>query len=47
MAKANAKKSYEEVLKHQEKTAQNNQMGQKMGNVKGKAETTGSFTKAK
>ena len=44
---SDAKKSYEEVLKHQEKTAQNNQMGQKMGNVKGKAETTGSFTKAK
>lgn len=44
---SDAKKSYEEVLKHQEKTAQNNQLGQKMGNVKGKAETTGSFTKAK
>lgn len=44
---SDAKKSYEEVLEHQEKTAQNNQLGQKMGNVKGKAETTGSFTKAK
>lgn len=44
---SDAKKSYEEVLKHQEKTAQNNQLGQKMGNTKGKAETTGSFTKAK
>lgn len=42
-----AKKSYEEVLKHQEKTASQNPMGQKMGNTKGKAETTGSFTKAK
>lgn len=41
-----AKKSYEEVLKHQEKTASQNTMGQKMGNTKGKAETTGSFTKA-
>lgn len=45
---SDAKKSYEEVLKHQEKTSQqNNQMGQKMGNTKGKATTTGSFTKAK
>ena len=44
---SDAKKSYEEDLEHQEKTAQNNQLGQKMGNVKGKAETTGSFTKAK
>lgn len=44
---SDAKKSYEEVLKHQEKTANQNGMGQKMGNTKGKAETTGSFTKAK
>lgn len=42
-----AKTSYEEVLKHQEKTASQNPMGQKMGNTKGKATTTGSFTKAK
>lgn len=42
-----AKQSYEAALKHQEKTAQNNQMGRKMGNTKGKATTTGSFTKAK
>ena len=42
-----ARKSYEEVMKHQEKTAQQNMLGQKMGNTKGKAITTGSFTKAK
>lgn len=42
-----AKKSYEEMLKHQEKTASQNPLGQKMGNTKGKATTTGSFTKAK
>lgn len=42
-----ARKSYEEVMKHQEKTAQQNTLGQKMGNTKGKAATTGSFTKAK
>lgn len=42
-----ARKSYEEVMKHQEKTAQQNMLGQKMGNTKGKATTTGSFTKAK
>jgi hypothetical protein len=42
-----ARKSYEEVMKHQEKTAQQNMLGQKMGNTKGKASTTGSFTKAK
>lgn len=42
-----AKKSYEEVLKHQEKTANQDPLGQKMGNTKGKATTTGSFTKAK
>lgn len=44
---SDAKKSYEEVLKHQEKTANQNPMGQKMGNTKGKATSTGSFTKAK
>lgn len=42
-----ARKSYEEVMKHQEKTVQQNTLGQKMGNTKGKATTTGSFTKAK
>lgn len=42
-----AKQSYEDVIERQEKAAQQSQMGQKMGNTKGKATTTGSFTKAK
>ena len=42
-----ARKSYEEVMKHQEKTSQQSMLGQRMGNTKGKAITTGSFTKAK
>ena len=43
-----AKKSYEEVMERQASTQvnNNNTMGQKMGNTKGKAQTTGSFTKA-
>ena len=38
---ARAKQSYEEAQKR------NTELGQKMGNTKGKAATTGSFTKAK
>lgn len=43
-----AKKSYEEVMERQASTQinNNNDLGQKMGNTKGKAATTGSFTKA-
>lgn len=44
-----AKQSYEEVMERQASTQINNNnqaMGQKMGNTKGKASTTGSFTKA-
>lgn len=43
-----AKKSYEEAMKRQASTQinNNNDLGQKMGNTKGKAATTGSFTKA-
>lgn len=43
-----AKVSYEEVMERQASTQinNNNTMGQKMGNTKGKAQTTGSFTKA-
>lgn len=44
-----AKTSYEEVMDRQESTQinnNNNAMGRKMGNTKGKAQTTGSFTKA-
>lgn len=45
---AKAKASYEKVMEHEEKMgAQKAQMGQPQGNVKGKAATTGSFTKAK
>lgn len=42
-----AKQSYEDVMECQEKAAQQDQVGRKMGNTKGKATTTGSFTKAK
>lgn len=44
-----AKKSYEEVMERQASTQINNTspIGQKQGNTKGKATTTGSFTKAK
>ena len=44
-----AKQSYEDVMERQASTQINNNnqsMGQKMGNTKGKATTTGSFTKA-
>ena len=43
-----AKKSYEEVMARQGSTQvnNNNQIGQKQGNTKGKATTTGSFTKS-
>lgn len=42
-----AKASYEEVMKRQASTQiNNNDLGQKQGNTKGKATTTGSFTKA-
>lgn len=44
---AKAKQSYEEVMDLQQQANQQNQLGQKMGNTKGKASTTGSFTKAK
>lgn len=45
---AKAKASYEQVQKMQlELGKQKNEMGQPQGNVKGKATTTGSFTKAK
>lgn len=45
---AKAKKSYEEVQKMQLEIGKSKmQMGQPQGNVKGKATTTGSFTKAK
>ena len=43
-----AKESYERVMQQQlEIGKQNSAMGQPQGNVKGKATTTGSFTKAK
>lgn len=44
-----AKKSYEEVMERQASTQINNtnSIGQAQGNTKGKATTTGSFTKAK
>ena len=43
-----AKQSYDEVMEQQLKVCeQKMQMGQPQGNVKGKATTTGSFTKAK
>lgn len=43
-----AKESYEAVLKHEEEMGkQKTEMGSPQGNVKGKATTTGSFTKAK
>lgn len=43
-----AKESYEAVLKHEEEIGkQKSEMGSPQGNVKGKATTTGSFTKAK
>ena len=43
-----AKESYEKVMQQQlEIGKQNSAMGQPQGNVKGKATTTGSFTKAK
>lgn len=43
-----AKASYEEVMERQASTQinNNNNLGQKQGNTKGKATTTGSFTKA-
>lgn len=44
-----AKQSYEDVMERQASTQINNNnqaMGQKLGNTKGKATTTGSFTKA-
>lgn len=43
-----AKASYEEVMTRQASTQinNNNDLGQKQGNIKGKATTTGSFTKA-
>lgn len=43
-----AKQSYEDVMERQASTQinNNNNLGQKMGNTKGKASTTGSFTKA-
>lgn len=45
---AKAKESYEKVMAHEEKMgSMKSQMGQPQGNVKGKATTTGSFTKAK
>ena len=45
---AKAKASYEAVLKHEEEMGKmKSEMGQPQGNVKGKAATTGSFTKAK
>ena len=43
-----AKESYEKVMEHEEKMGkQKAEMGSPQGNVKGKATTTGSFTKAK
>ena len=43
-----ARKSYEEVMKHEEEMGKmKSEMGSPQGNVKGKATTTGSFTKAK
>ena len=45
---AKAKASYEEVMKHEEEMGKmKSEMGSPQGNVKGKANTTGSFTKAK
>ena len=45
---AKAKASYEAVLAHEEAMGKmKSEMGQPQGNVKGKATTTGSFTKAK
>lgn len=45
---AKAKESYEKVMEHEKEMGQmKSQMGQPQGNVKGKATTTGSFTKAK
>jgi hypothetical protein len=45
---AKARKSYEEVMKHEEEMGKmKSEMGSPQGNVKGKATTTGSFTKAK
>ena len=45
---AKAKASYEAVLKHEEEMGKmKSDLGQGQGNVKGKATTTGSFTKAK
>jgi hypothetical protein len=45
---AKAKESYEKVMEHEEKMgSMKSQMGSLQGNVKGKATTTGSFTKAK
>ena len=45
---AKAKASYEQVLKHEEEMGKmKSEMGSPQGNVKGKATTTGSFTKAK
>lgn len=45
---AKAKASYEAVLKHEEEMGKmKSDIGQPQGNVKGKATTTGSFTKAK
>lgn len=45
---AKAKASYEAVLAHEEKMGKmKSDMGQPQGNVKGKATTTGAFTKAK
>lgn len=43
-----AKQSYEDVMARQNSTQinNNNDLGRKMGNTKGKAQTTGSFTKA-
>ena len=43
-----ARQSYEDVMERQASTQinNNNTMGQKMGNTKGKAQTTGAFTKA-
>ena len=43
-----AKQSYEDVIARQNSTQinNNNDLGRKMGNTKGKAQTTGSFTKA-
>lgn len=45
---AKARASYEEVMKHEEKMgSMKSELGSPQGNVKGKATTTGSFTKAK